>query len=83
MPRERRDACSGQLAQIKKTIRAQTVLAHCSGLSCGARRAPTGKRQQQRQHPAQFTSFIAPYASSAYLGLVDVMEPVVINWQGV
>jgi hypothetical protein len=47
----------------QKTIRAQTVLAHCSGLSGGARRAPTGKRQQQRQHPAQFTSFIAPYAS--------------------
>ena len=61
MPRERMDARSGQLARIKKTIRAQTVLAHCSGLSGGARRVPTGELQNQRQHPAQFAALIALY----------------------
>jgi hypothetical protein len=53
---------AAQLARIKKPIRAQTVLAHCSGLSCGARLAPTGERQQQRQHTAQFALLIASYA---------------------
>ena len=42
---------AAQLARIKKPIRAQTVLAHCSGLSCGARRTPTGELQRQQQHP--------------------------------
>jgi hypothetical protein len=55
---------AAQLARIKKPIRAQTVLAHCSGLSGGARRAPTGERQQQRQHTAQFALLIAPYAGA-------------------
>ena len=58
---------AAQLARIKKTIRAQTVLAHCSGLSCGARRAPTGERQLQQhmvhirekvQNPTQPTSLL-------------------------
>jgi hypothetical protein len=51
-----------QLARIKKTIRAQTVLAHYSGLSCGARLAPTGELQQQK-HFVQFASLIAADAS--------------------
>ena len=34
--------------ESKTTIRAQTVLAHFSGLSCGARRAPTGWRIKNR-----------------------------------
>jgi hypothetical protein len=56
------DARSGQLARIKKPIRAQTVLAHTPGLSGGAQRAPTGKLQQQLQHSAQFAILIATYA---------------------
>ena len=58
---------AAQLARIKKPIRAQTVLAHCSGLSCGARRAPTGELQEQ-QHLEQFAALIAPYACSLSLG---------------
>ena len=50
---------AAQLARIKKPIRAQTVLAHCSGLSGGARRAPTGELQQHYEHAAQFSLLIA------------------------
>ena len=74
-------ARSGQLARIEKTIRAQTVLAHCSGLSCGARRAPTGGLQRQ-QRLVQFAVHFVPYAGfipQFYSGAVSTRNGLRVN----
>jgi len=65
---------AAQLARIRKTIRAQTVLAHCSGLSGGARRAPTGERQNQ-QHLVQFAALIAALLELCRLRMLLPLSP--------